>query len=97
MEAVSVVEDAATSLDEEVLASIVVAPNPAEDVIQVTGVEPNVVKHITIYSSSGSVVFNAESVKQFELTISVYNLNDGIYFVTIRTDGSSSVKKVVKK
>lgn len=94
---ISVVEDAATSLDEEVLAGIALAPNPAEDVIQVTGIDPIEVKQITIYSSSGSVVYNTESVKQSELTISVSNLNAGIYFVTIKTDSSSSVKKVVKK
>lgn len=65
-------------------------PNPASDFIVIE--TKNSVKDINIYSVSGQKVINTQNKK-----ISIQNLQKGAYWVEIKTDQSTTTRKIIKK
>jgi len=70
---------------------VVIYPNPAKNIINISSQEP--IKSISIYNSLGNIVAEALG----ETTIDVSNLTSGLYFIEVTTGGSKSVEKFIKK
>ncbi|WP_395045017.1 endonuclease [Flavobacterium sp.] len=69
---------------------VVVYPNPAKDFITISGLESD--GKIEIFNTIGSKVFETTFVGEKEIPV---DLEAGIYFARITSDGKSFVKKIV--
>ena len=80
-----------TGVDENLVASYEVYPNPMNNVLYIEG---NDIQDVTIFNAVGQQVLFVESRNE----IDVESLNEGLYFVRISDKrGNSVVKKIVKK
>ncbi|MDW9381874.1 T9SS type A sorting domain-containing protein [Chryseobacterium sp. JV558] len=68
----------------------IIYPNPASDFIQIETTEK--LKEVNIYSATGQKVLTSQ-----ELKIPIRALSSGVYFVEIKTNGGSTIHKMVKK
>ena len=74
--------------------SLVVSPNPATDQINISMNSP--MQKITIYSTLGQVVQEV-FVSSTQATLSIANLNNGLYVLVVHTqDGKSSTSNLIK-
>jgi len=74
---------------------VYVFPNPFDDNISIKSSEE--IKEFIIYNVIGEIVFDDRFLKN-EINISLKTLSSGIYTLELRfTDGTSKMKKVVKK
>ncbi len=76
-------------------ASFQLYPNPAKDFITITSEDNQVIKNVTIVDVQGRNVFtsNVETGR-----ISVSNLQQGMYFITLETEtGTITTKKFIKQ
>ena len=65
--------------------SVSVYPNPASDVVNITGLTPEV-KRIDIYTASGALVHTISIVNKERVTFNRNNLAPGVYFLNITGD-----------
>ena len=80
-----------TGVDENLVASYEVYPNPMNNVLYIEG---NDIQDVTIFNAVGQQVLFVESRNE----IDVESLNDGLYFVRISDmKGNNVVKKIVKR
>ncbi len=79
-------------INENNLASIRIAPNPVSDYLFVE--DNSRIKSFDIYDTNGRFVLKVELS---DTPADVSNLESGIYFARITTDGGSQIKKFVKK
>ena len=80
-----------TGVDENLVASYEVYPNPMNNVLYIEG---NDIQDVTIFNAVGQQVLFVESRNE----IDVESLNDGMYFVRISDmKGNNVVKKIVKR
>ena len=80
-----------TGVDENLVASYEVYPNPMNNVLYIEG---NDIQDVTIFNAVGQQVLFVESRNE----IDVESLNEGLYFVRISDmKGNSVVKKIVKR
>jgi len=77
-------------LEFETDANISVYPNPATEIINVSGED---IQQVSIYDMSGRQVSTAKNIN----TISVSNLSKGTYLVRVLTANGESTHKVIKK
>ncbi|WP_284464404.1 fibronectin type III domain-containing protein [Chryseobacterium sp.] len=72
---------------------IIIYPNPFTDTITISGEQE--LKSLSIYDASGKIV---KEVRSSEKTISLHELNSGMYMIKlIMKNGSSKIIKAVKK
>jgi len=82
------------SIAENDLMEINVFPNPANDVINITGVAN--AASIEIYSNMGMLVFSREAEGSDVIVVDASILNNGLYYISIRmNDGAVETKPVV--
>lgn len=80
-----------TGVDENLVASYEVYPNPMNNVLYIEGSD---IQDVTIFNAVGQQVLFVESRNE----IDVESLNEGLYFVRISDmKGNSVVKKIVKR
>jgi len=70
-------------------------PNPVKDILTVIGGNLSQNALITIYSSTGSLVYSSLA-KDGKTSIDLSSYTNGIYFMHLQTDGISTIRKVVK-
>ncbi len=75
--------------------NIVIAPNPTNGVINIANLKAGF-KNINILSSNGAVVKSITSNEE-KVTIDIANQPQGIYIVSVITNGSTENFKVIKK
>jgi hypothetical protein len=83
-------------VNENLLASLSVFPNPATDVINVTNAENILVNGITVTDLNGRTVKTAKFDGVANASISISDLASGIYMMTVSSDKGSMTKKIVK-
>ncbi len=74
-------------------AAPVMYPNPARDVVRITS--PNEVENIAIYAQSGRLIKERKDVRGTEISLSVADLQAGVYMVRIRTHAGSYTYKMI--
>lgn len=80
----------ATSVEDAAKAVLSVYPNPADDVVNISGVD---VKQARIFSNDGKLVITAD-----DAVVNVSNLQSGVYFMTVEdNNGVVYTKTVIKK
>ena len=90
LDAVGVIHDIAhNDLPENTTDAVAVYPNPVRN--QLT-VKAENLQSVEVYNLVGQMVMNSTSA-----VIDLSNLNEGIYFVRIKADGKTVVKRVVKQ
>ena len=78
----------------ELFADISIYPNPVEDVLKIKTSEVLTEKIATIFDVTGKRVFNQMIINN-ELNVS--NLQGGIYFLRIESNGRSLRREFIKK
>lgn len=79
---------------ESFLAEYRIFPNPASEVLYVES--DRIIKHISIISMSGSVMYQTGPLHTFSQEINVGDLTSGIYLLKIDSEsGSSKLKKIM--
>ncbi|WOI22004.1 BspA family leucine-rich repeat surface protein [Nonlabens ulvanivorans] len=84
------------SVTDSDLFQLQLVPNPANSLVAISS---NIsFQHITIYNTSGQVVFNS-SFSSFTLshTLELENLSSGLYFVEISNADHKAIKKLLKQ
>lgn len=74
--------------------SISIFPNPTNDVLHINYI--NLIKHVSIYDTSGRLVYS-NNINKNETSINVAYLSKGIYHAQITTDKGIGNKKIIKK
>ena len=92
---------------DEVENNLNIYPNPVDDVLHIE--MNNAINEITIYNVNGAVVIrhkvaesqsrrvNETTSQRVQHSVSVSDLNSGIYFIKINTDNGNIVKQFIKK
>lgn len=90
--------DANLSIDESSLSSIKMYPNPTEDILTLDfGAAFSSISSLTIYNIQGQKIQTLSAFENQVSTISIGNLNDGLYLLEIRNiDGQKLTQKLVK-
>jgi len=70
-------------------------PNPCDNYIKVESKET--MESVTIIDITGQTVWMQNNLNENSLVIETLNLNSGIYFLTVKCDGSMYVQKITKK
>ncbi|MBW6482410.1 MAG: T9SS type A sorting domain-containing protein [Vicingaceae bacterium] len=87
-----------TNIDESIMESINIFPNPTKDDIYVelplnefTSVE------VKIYSVTGKLVYNASQNNVSKLSISTENWDKGLYFIQLISNNQTIIEKIIKQ
>lgn len=86
-------KEGALSIDEFEGAQIALYPNPAKDVIQLSGLVQDRVEEISIYNQLGQRI---KTLKRANATIDVSSLPSGMYYLRLKTTNGLSSKKFIK-
>ncbi|MDR3046037.1 MAG: C25 family cysteine peptidase [Bacteroidales bacterium] len=77
------------------LPEILLYPNPAQDVIQLSSMES--IASVSVYDLKGSIVMTKSEINNQTLTLNISSLSDGFYLIKIEmTDKKVVIKKVIK-
>ena len=71
-------------------------PNPTTREVQINN-NQLFINSIFIYDMMGKKIIDKPSVNNYQTTIDLSNLNQGIYFIKISTDEGSTISKVIKQ
>lgn len=74
--------------------STLIYPNPAKDYIQIASPRP--IEKYSIYNSIGSLVKSEDVLSKNELTITVSEINSGVYYLKIFSDNSEETYQFEK-
>ncbi len=89
------VTEATLSIDDETKApSLNLFPNPVSS--ELTLKANKIINSVTIYDINGRLI-NTKNTHEFELTLDVHNLSQGVYFLEIQFDTITQVKRFIKK
>jgi hypothetical protein len=91
---VEVTNNVLTSIDENVITEGIY-PNPFTDKIWITS--SSVIKEITLIDITGKVITSFNQLSEKTFAFSTADLKNGIYFISIKTLNTSSIKKIVKR
>lgn len=83
-------------VNENLLASLSVFPNPANDVVNVTNAENILVNGITVTDLNGRTVKTSKYNGVANAQINISDLASGVYMLTVSSDKGSLTKKIVK-
>jgi len=70
-------------------------PNPAQNYLNVTGNNP--INQLSIVNLAGQLVLQYEGNQSFNQTISIENLNAGIYFIQVISNNKTELYKISKQ
>jgi len=76
--------------------SVSVYPNPTKDVLNIS-LETGIIEKITIYNVLGSELKNIFNKDSVDKPIDVSDLQSGVYFVQVTSEGKTATKKFVKQ
>ena len=76
--------------------SIKLYPNPTSDVLQIANTSSEIISNVSIYSISGALIKEIKSADTIE-SISVSDLQSGLYFVKIQVNDEVKNFKFIKK
>ncbi|MBO3115309.1 VCBS repeat-containing protein [Winogradskyella sp. DF17] len=91
---VSVIEGSTLSILDEELVDAVIYPNPVEDVLTITTSAQLTGRIATVFDLNGKRVLNQKLETD---VLNVSNLQEGIYFLRIESNGKSIKRKFIKK
>jgi len=74
---------------------ISISPNPASNQIYITAEEH--INKISIYASTGQLVYQENNLKGFENNIDVSVFTAGVYFISIDTEEEVITDKFIKQ
>jgi len=89
LDAVGVIHDVAHDVPENTTEAIALYPNPVKDRLTIKAEN---LQSVDVYNLVGQLVMHSTSS-----VIDFGDLNDGIYFVRVKTEGTTSTKRVVKQ
>lgn len=89
-------QGAPAGVNENLLASLSVFPNPANDVVNVTNAENILVNGITVTDLNGRTVKTSKYNGVANAQINISDLASGVYMLTVSSDKGSLTKKIVK-
>ena len=72
-----------------------ISPNPAQDFIELEFTEP-INANLFIHDSLGNKVIKLEITNEINKTVSLNRLNSGIYFICVKTDDKTVIKRFIK-
>lgn len=93
---ISVKATGTAGVEDNLISSLSVYPNPANDVVNVTNAENILVNGITVTDLNGRTVKTAKFEGVANAQINVSDLASGIYMMTVSSDKGSMTKKIVK-
>ena len=74
-----------------------VYPNPANETVTISFVEP-LDAEIRVFDVSGKlVIYEADSALSTDHSLNISHLNAGVYFIRINSEAGSVTKKLIKK
>lgn len=82
------------SIDEEELSSIVIYPNPTDDLIYIKNTLNVKIKRIEVYDLTGKLLSRIDDNPQ---SISFKDYANGIYLIQIKSDNGKVIKRIIKK
>ncbi|MBQ7736140.1 MAG: T9SS type A sorting domain-containing protein [Bacteroidales bacterium] len=90
-------EDTIIGIDEQVIRSFTLYPNPANDQVTIV-LDDNVnASEVVLYNMAGQTVLS-QKTSESQTTLSVRNLQSGIYFVTVRNGNNIlGIHKLIKE
>jgi ferredoxin len=83
--------------ENNILSTINIYPNPANDFINVSMANGGSSVNFTLLSIDGKVVYQLNNVTDKKVVIDISNNSKGIYFLKVSTDNDSKVYKVIKQ
>jgi ferredoxin len=83
--------------ENNILSTINIYPNPANDFINVSMANGGSSVNFTLLSIDGKVVYQLNNVTDKKVVIDISNNSKGIYFLKVSTDNDSNVYKVIKQ
>lgn len=86
----------AAGVNENLMTSLSVYPNPANDVVNVTNAENILVNGITVTDLNGRTVKSSKFDGVANAQINISDLASGVYMMTVSSDKGSMTKKIVK-
>lgn len=89
-------EDVNTKSETEIISGVTVAPNPANDLINLQFLEPSNYLKLTIYNSIGQLVQTNSLNGEIYQNISIENLSAGIYTIQLTGENQFTTKLVVQ-
>ncbi|OJV28417.1 MAG: hypothetical protein BGO32_06210 [Bacteroidetes bacterium 37-13] len=73
-------------------------PNPANSMLNIVNLGNKQIRQISIYNTSGSLMFESNEIDKINSSIDVTHLSNGLYVIKIaENDGNSSVYKFLKR
>jgi polyhydroxybutyrate depolymerase len=84
--------------DREVLSETIinVFPNPVNDILNIV-IENEEIQNITLFDTMGKIIRNWDNPNTSVYSVSMKNINAGVYFLQIDTKNGTTVQKVIKK
>ena len=89
--------DGYLGIDEAITEHINVYPNPAKDMINIAGLDKDLVKNIQLVDLKGNVVSTVEFNKGAVISANIKDLNAGMYFIQFNYNGVNEVVKFIKE
>jgi hypothetical protein len=81
---------------ENISASVIVSPNPADTYINITSENLlNKATEISIFSSTGNIQYRCNYTSFYEAIINTSDWNNGLYFIRIKTSDKGITKKII--
>lgn len=68
-------------------------PNPAKDQVSISA--PTNLEHVAIYDMAGKLILKNENYRSNQETIPLENLSGGMYMVQIKTEKTTTLKKLI--
>lgn len=84
-------------INEAAAANFRLFPNPVTESFTLNGLDGLDIETISIANAAGKVVRTYDNVNMSSYSMNVSDLNEGVYFVTIGHDSSTSVVRFIKK
>ncbi len=87
--------DTSVGVDENMMQTVRIFPNPAENIITINSKE--VIDGYEISDVSGKVIMSRVNIRENKMVLNISELPEGIYFLKIRQETGSFVKKIIKR
>src|SRR5690554_647853 len=85
------------SINEYISEKLNIFPNPSEDIVTITNSEAIGIKELLVYDVKGKQVFTHSYKDEHQVQLNIEDLASGTYFLHIKTDQGTGVKKLIKK
>src|SRR5690554_856428 len=85
------------SINEFVSEKFNIFPNPSEDIVTIANSEAIGIKELLVYDVKGKQIFTHSYKDEHQVQLNIEDLASGTYFLHIKTDQGTGVKKLIKK